>query len=399
MLNEKKALRTDELRLGMYVVELDRPWLGTSFPFQGFPLTSEAQLEELRACCKSVFVDPDRETWTPESRSTTLPQHGSTVYTDAVPVEKELPAAREIYRTCEHELSQLLTTMRAEGDIDAESLAGAVSSMVGSIQRSPGAILLLNAVRSKGSYELARAMDTSILMVAFGRFLQYPAARLEVLGLAGSLLDVGTTLLPEPRAGGGEEDGLDDAVAESHVLHSVELIRAARGLPPRVDEVVIEHHERQDGEGYPYGLTTDQISTDGAIAAIVDSFSRLTSLRARGGQLSASRALSLLYKQRGSALHAALVEQFIQCIGVYPVGGGVELNTGEAGLVIAQNPVRRLSPRVMIMRDAAGSPVYPHRILDLMQEPLGPSGEPYRIRRALPRDQVHIGAGDLLVGE
>jgi HD-GYP domain-containing protein (c-di-GMP phosphodiesterase class II) len=271
--------------------------------------------------------------------------------------------------------------------------------MVGSIQRSPGAVLLLNAVRSKGSYELARAMDTSILMVAFGRYLQYPAARLEVLGLAGSLLDVGTTVLPEPTADAESDDFMNDLVAESHVLHSVELIRAARGLPERVDEVVIEHHERQDGEGYPYGLSTDQISADGAIAAIVDTFCRLTSPRAQGGQLSASRALSLLHRQRGSALHAELVEQFIQCIGVYPVGGGVELNTGEVGLVIAQNPVRRLSPRVMIVRDAAGNPLYPQRIIDLMQEPQGPSGEPYRIRRALPRDQVQIGAGDLLIGD
>jgi HD-GYP domain-containing protein (c-di-GMP phosphodiesterase class II) len=381
----------------MYVVELDRPWIGSGFAFQGFPITSQHQIEELRACCRSVFVDPERETWTPETRSNAQPLHGSTVYGDAVPVEAELGPAREIYHTCEHALDRLLTTIRSEADIDAQTLASAMSGVVGSIQRSPGAVLLLNAVRRKGSFELARALDTSILMVAFGRFLQYPASRLEVLGLAGSLLDVGMTMLPHHLVHAGDsEDAVDDGLLESHVLHSVELIRSARGLPRRVDEVVIEHHERQDGEGYPYGLSRDQITADGAIAAIVDSFSRLTSLRANGRQISASRALSLLHKQRGSALHEALTEQFIQCIGVYPVGSGVELNTGETGLVIAQNPVRRLSPRIMVMRDAAGSPINPHRILDLMKEPRTPTDEPYRIQRALPRDQVHTGGDELL---
>ena len=54
------------------------------------------------------------------------------------------------------------------------------------------------------------------------------------------------------------------------------------------------------------------------------------------------------------AFEETLLEQFIQCIGIYPVGGAVELNTGEAGLVIAQNPLRRLLPRVMVMLDAGG---------------------------------------------
>lgn len=379
----------------MYVVDLDRPWTGSGFAFQGFPITSQNQIEQLRASCRSVFVDPGRETWM--TRPTAQPLHGSTPYSEAVPVEAELAPAREIYRTCRAAMESLLTTIRADGDMDAQPLTRAMSGVVASIQRSPGAILLLNAVRRKGSWELARAMDTSILMVAFGRFLQYSAPRLEVLGLAGSLLDVGMAMLPEDLVQASNSgSAVDDGLLESHVMHSVELIRSARGLPRRVDEVVIEHHERQDGEGYPFGLCSNQITIDGAIAAIADSFSRLTSPCPHAGQLSASRALSLLHKQRGSALHEALTEQFIEYIGIYPVGSGVELNTGEAGLVIAQDPVRRLSPRVMVTRDAAGSPINGHTILDLTEDPRTPAGEPYRIQRALPREQVHNGADELL---
>jgi HD-GYP domain-containing protein (c-di-GMP phosphodiesterase class II) len=382
----------------MYVIELDRPWTETSFPFQGFPITSREQIEQLRSYCKNVYVDPEREEHKPEARRTVVSMPERQIYTDSVPVEQELPIAKEIYRSCEDALRHLIVTVRSEGEIDARALTSAMNSMIGTIQRSPDAMLLLKAVRRRDSYELTRALDTSILMVTFARYLQYPTTRLEVLGLAGMLLDVGMTSLPEGVVEAYNSDEIvDKGAIEAHVLHSVELVRGARGLPEGVDEIVGLHHERQDGEGYPYGLARDQIATDGAIAAIVDSYSRLTSPRQNACPLSPSRALSQLHKERGRAFEEALLEQFIQCIGIYPVGGAVELNTGEAGLVIAQNPLRRLLPRVMVMLDSGGKRIHPQMILDLMKEPKTATGDPYKIRRALPLDQLPVEEDDFLL--
>jgi HD-GYP domain-containing protein (c-di-GMP phosphodiesterase class II) len=397
LLSYKRQVSTDKLRLGMYVIELDRPWTETSFPFQGFPITSREQIDQLRSYCKNVYVDPEREEQK-DSRRPAIPMAERQIYAEPVPVEDELPVAKEIYRSCEDALRHLIVTVRTEGDIDARALTSAMNSMIGTIQRSPDAMLLLKAVRRRDTYELTRALDTSILMVTFGRYLQYPTARLEVLGLAGMLLDVGMTLLPEDVVQSyGSDDAVDKGLLESHVLHSVELVRGAHGLPAGVDEVVALHHERQDAEGYPYGLSRDQIASDGAIAAIVDSYSKLTSPRQNACPVSPSRALSQLHKERGRAFEETLLEQFIQCIGIYPVGGAVELNTGEAGLVISQNPLRRLLPRVMVMLDAAGKRMHPQVILDLMKEPRTPNGEPYKIRRALPLDQLPLEEDDFLL--
>jgi hypothetical protein len=130
---------------------------------------------------------------------------------------------------------------------------------------------------------------------------------------------------------------------KAHVLHSIELVRAADALPAGVADIILAHHERQDGSGYPHGIGGDAIPIDGAIAALVDSFSALTSSRPYAEQASPSNALNLMHKLRGKLFHEALVEQFIQCIGIYPVGAVVELNTGEVAIVIAQNLVRRLA--------------------------------------------------------
>jgi HD-GYP domain-containing protein (c-di-GMP phosphodiesterase class II) len=394
----KKEVAVEDLELGMYVIELDRPWLGTPFGFQGFPIISPEEIEALRRYCKVVYVDPAREQWTAKRSSRRDPIRGTTVYRDVVPVETEVAIARAVYKSCEEALHHSIETLRREGSIDSARVTAAVDSMTQSIQRNPDAMMLLNTLREKGAYELGRAMDTSILMTTFGRFLQYPTERLEVLGVAGMLLDVGKIKLPDDvlkKKAVLSPDEYEEV--KLHVLYSVELVRAAQGLPAGVDEIILQHHERQDGSGYPRGLKADEISIDGAIAAVVDSFSALTSARPYAEQAAPSNALSLMHKLRGKLFHEALVEQFIQCIGIYPVGSAVELNTGEVAIVIAQNLVRRLQPRIMVILDVDWQPVHPQRVLDLVRQPKTHLDEPYRIRRTLPKDKLPIDPGEFFL--
>ncbi|HEX2829027.1 MAG TPA: HD domain-containing phosphohydrolase [Burkholderiales bacterium] len=393
----KQRIAAQDLRLGMYVVELDRPWLGTSFAFQGFQVNSPEEIESLRSYCTNVYVDPERDRNSGrEPRS--APLRGTAVYDNQQPLEKEFAAARDIYARCQDTLHELIRHLRSDGDIDATLLSEAVRSMSDSIARNPDALLLLNRLVAKDSHEIVRAMDTSILMVTFGRFLQYPKERLEALGLAGMLLDIGKVRM-EP---------LDyvqrplyvrepDERIRAHVQASVDLIAAASGLPQGVAQIVAQHHERQDGEGYPSGLKAEEISVDGAIAALVDSYVELTCGGPNRDQATPSNALSMLHKLRGTLFHEALVEQFIQCIGIYPVGSAVELSSGEIGLVIAQNLVRRLQPRVMVVLDSDRALLKPHRILDLIRDPLTADGDPYRIRRTLPKDTLPIDVKEFFI--
>ena len=132
----------------------------------------------------------------------------------------------------------------------------------------------------------------------------------------------------------------------------------------------------------------------GSIAGLVDCFDALTRLRPYAEALSPSNALSKLYEWRDTLFDGSLVQQLIQCIGIYPVGAAVELNSGEIGIVIAQNLVRRLQPRVMVVLDAKGNPLRPQKILDLVKEPKAGPDMPYRIKRALEKGSVKIDASE-----
>jgi HD-GYP domain-containing protein (c-di-GMP phosphodiesterase class II) len=302
-----------------------------------------------------------------------------------------LSVAREIYSACEESVQHSFESLRSTGELDPKPLTVAVGSMTRSIERNPDAMMLLYRIKQKGGAAFNRAVDASIHMITFGRFLQFAPERLELLGIAGLLLDVGMLKVPDEIL--RKKNSLTEEEYErtkSHVMHSVEIVRASPGLPKGVAEIVLQHHERLDGSGYPRGLSNRQISIDGAIAGLVDSYSALTSKRSFAEQESPSNALSKFYKLRGKLFHEALVEQFIQCLGIYPVGSMVELNSGEIAIVISQNLVRRLQPRVMVVFDRALHPIWPQVVLDLTKEPKANKDEPYRILRTLPRDKLPI---------
>jgi HD-GYP domain-containing protein (c-di-GMP phosphodiesterase class II) len=391
---EKKRIPVEDLRFGMYVLELDRPWLGTPFLFQGFPIVSDDQIKELKKYCRSVYIDPEREAMTERNARRFGEQplvRGSAVYRDETAFELELPIAREIYSEFESSVQQTLELVRKTGDLDAKLLTSVVSKLTRSVERNPDAMMLLHRMQQKSSDEFNRAVDNSIHMITFGRFLQFPGERLELLGLVGLLLDIGKVNLPEFIV--EKKDRLtaeEYEISKQHVMYSIKLIGEAHGLPRGIAEIVIQHHERLDGSGYPHGLSGNQITIDGAIAGLVNTYCALISKRSYAEQIAPSNALSMIHKLRGTLFHEALAEQLIQCIGIYPVGSTIELNTGEIGIVIAQNLVRRLQPRIMLILDRALKPIRPQLMLDLIKDPKSSGGQSYHIKRTIPNDQLPI---------
>jgi HD-GYP domain-containing protein (c-di-GMP phosphodiesterase class II) len=271
-----------------------------------------------------------------------------------------------------------------------------VNNLTESVLRNPDAMLLFTQLKSKGDYTQSHSLDCSVYMMVFGRFLEMSPEDVALLGHVGLLQDVGKVRVPtaliEKR-----ERLTEDELAElrRHVDYSVEILNNTPQLPKQLPELAILHHERHDGSGYPKKLRGSEIGLIGSIAGIVDTFSALTARRPYAEALAPSTALSILYKHRGTLLDGYLVEQFIRCIGIFPLGSVVELNSGEIGIVIAQNLAKRLQPRIMIIRDAAGAELKPQKLLDLSRSPKAPNGEPYRIRRTLEYGRVPVNAESL----
>ncbi len=376
----------------MYIAELDRPWTDTPFVFQGFILGSRAQLDALKKYCSSVVVDFDR------SETQEEPRARKAAYPEKTSVEHEFQAAGAALSATEPLMRDVIASVRVGRTLDAERLRAAVTMMTESVLRNPDALLLFSQLRDKGEYAVSHALDVAVYMIAFGRFLQLEQGQLEFLGHLGLLQDIGKLRLPLELLEKRDRLSVEEFErAKLHVNYSVEILRATPGLPRDLPRLAALHHERHNGSGYPKNLRGPEIGMIGSIAAIVDTFDALTVERPYAAAIGPSAALNMLYKWRGVFFDAALVEQFIRCIGIFPVGSVVELNSGEVGLIIAQNPVKRLQPRVMVIRDAAGNPMRPHKLLDLSREPKIPAGETYRIRRTLEYGRVPVTGEELFM--
>jgi HD-GYP domain-containing protein (c-di-GMP phosphodiesterase class II) len=388
----KKRVPVTELQFGMYIAELDRPWTDTPFMFQGFVLATRQQLEALKKYCATVLVDTER------SELPAAPAFGKTVYAQKASVEQEAGPARVAYGNSRTMMRDVLSAVKIGRTLDAERVKVAVTTMTESVLRNPDALLLLSQLREKGEYNESHALDVSIYMITFGRFLELEPGQIEFLGYLGLLQDVGKLRLPkELLEKRGRLSVEEFELAKLHVNYSVEILRATPGLPGDLPRIAALHHERQDGSGYPRKLRGSEIGMLGSIAAIGDTFDALTVYRPHADPVSPSAAISMLYKLRGVLFDAFLVEQFIRCIGIFPVGSLVELNTGEVGVVIAQNAAKRLQPRVMVIRDAARNPMHPQKLLDLSRSPKASVDEPYRILGTLEFGSVPFDPEELFM--
>jgi HD-GYP domain-containing protein (c-di-GMP phosphodiesterase class II) len=396
-----REISVDELRFGMYVAKLDRPWTDTPFMFQGFVLQNEKQLETLKRFCKKVFVDPekvDRKAEEEAVERAAAAVRGSTVYKETVTVESELPRAERVYERSTVVVTEIARTVPAKGTVDTERSQQASQQITESVVRNPDAMTLLTKMQEKGSGVLSRAVEVSVMMTVFGRFLQYSQEQLHTLSMLGLLQDVGKLRLPAPMLKKTTSWlAQEQELFKTHVNHSVEILSKTTGLPPDFPGLASLHHERYDGTGYPRGLKGNAINLLGAIAGLVDAYDMLVAPPPWGENMTPSTALGVLYRNRGVKFTPGLVEQFIQCMGAFPVGSVIEMQTGEIGVVISQNPVKRLQPRIMLVHDANGTPIKPHLVLDLTRGPKASDGEPYRIRRTLDQSTVKIDPKELFL--
>ncbi|HEY8554895.1 MAG TPA: HD-GYP domain-containing protein [Burkholderiales bacterium] len=402
----RKKIDVEYLQLGMYVAELDRPWLGTPFLFQGFEIRTPEEIEELRRYCRYVYIEVPETDKEPAPRRSALrqpPVHPTEderrlerdflkiinqprprpVYADQVTLEQEIPVARENYVAARQLLEQTMDDVRTGRTPDAAGAKRVVTQLADSVIRNPDALTCFTQLKNKDQYTAQHSLRVCILALTFGRHLGFDRPALEALGIGALLHDIGklkvpTELLNKP----GPLTEQEYAVIRTHVPRGVEILERLPLIPRQAIEVARCHHERYSGGGYAAGLRGDDIGLFGMIGGIVDCYDAVTSDRAYRAGLSAHAALKQLYDLRGRDFHPGLVEQFIQCMGIYPIGSVVELNTGEVGVVIAMNRVRRLKPRVTLVLNPRCVPYAPPITVDLMHRQ-GPDGRPCDIERVL----------------
>ncbi|MCW8828267.1 MAG: HD-GYP domain-containing protein, partial [Gammaproteobacteria bacterium] len=383
-----------DLKPGMYVSYLDRPWLDTPFPFQGFILTAK-DIKQLNELCQYVYIDKEKSRVAPppaagvamasSPASGELFERSRTVsYPRTTTRHEELKAAKTAYSKLTDVYDQLIMDVARNHKLNIPQLKGAIGPMVDSVVRNPDAFVLLTRLKRFDAYAYQHAMSCAVLAVATGRQIGLPKEMLHNLALGAALFDIGRARLPyellaRPRR--LSEDELEHI--QQHVQFSLDTVAVSEHITPDVLRMIETHHERHDGSGYPLGLSGDQIPLYGKIAGIVDCYDAITSNRPYATQVTPDEAIRMLYEWRDVEFQGALIEQFIQVIGVYPVGTLVELSDGRVGIVVAQHMEARLRPVVMVVLESNKQFAVDYYEFDMKKHQHGEDGMPLGISKCL----------------
>lgn len=402
---EQKTMLVDQLLVGMYVAKLDRPWIETPFPLQGFYVKDLSDIDTLRRYCREVLIDTVRsrvvadpvahDLGAPVRRQPELAVNQVVAaplsakvrrptYQTTVSMPQEVMASRELHSQFAQSVVDVYKQLGSGGSVDAASVREVASKVVDSVIRNPDAMVWLSRVREKDSYSYHHAFRCAIWGTVFGRHLGISRQALENLAFGLTMMDVGKARMPD---GLLDKHGLltpsERIELRKHVDYSLEVLAGLPGVPSQVMQMVAEHHERYDGSGYPNRLIGKAISPLGKMAGLVDTYDAMTSERPYARAMTSVEAVSKLYELRNTEFQAQLVEEFIQAIGVYPTGTLVHLSNQEVGVVIAQNPERRLRPKLLVLLDADKKSVARPRYVDMLNTSHDSSGEPMRIITSL----------------
>lgn len=393
----RRRVAVARLELGMYVCELDRPWNETNFAFQGFPLLKPAEIRALRNCCEYVYVDDTRRVRL--QHDTPVPVVGPRV---RKPIERphhalstEVEEARAAYLDGSRLIEQVLADVQHGRVIDTRACHGAVKRNLASMLRNESAMLWLVRLKNKDLYTSLHCLSVSIMAMGFGNHLGLQDDKLQLLGMAGLLHDVGKMRIdPEILNKPGKLTAQEFEVIKRHPVFGLEALRAQPDIPEAALHAAYGHHERLDGTGYPLGSGPAQISYMTRIITIVDAFDAITSHRTYDCARPVQSAFEILRSASGRQFDEDLVSEFIRWLGAFPVGTLVELHTGEVAVVVEKHRQYQLRPRVVVLRDAAKQRCTP-RYLDLAQITVDEEGAPYRISVGLPDGSFGLHLADL----
>ncbi|MDN3518483.1 HD-GYP domain-containing protein [Aquisalimonas lutea] len=406
------------LRHDLYVAEADRPWDEIPVMFQGFLIRTDEELQVLRAYCSFVYVEEARSR---DGVFATLQQDlradgagdnqspgqqdiaaaiGRQRHPDKNRLRERLASAADSRTAAGAFLSSAWDDARLGRTVNSRQARAVVEDLVSQVSGNTSASLWLTNLARKDDYSTAHSINVCVLALAFGMEQGLRGRRLENLGLGALLHDIGKVDQPGERlTRTGSLNRAEWQAMQRHPDDGAEKVAATGNIPGEVLDIIRMHHERIDGTGYPRGLRGGEIPETVRLVGLVNRYDSLTSDRPYRQGRPADDVLQDLYNDSAATYGAELVQAFIHCIGIFPIGSLVELDNGALGVVVGSSPENRLKPTVLLVRTPDGDYYQKRLLVNLAAdpEPTGPSSQ--HIRRVVNPARYDIDVAGIVAFE
>lgn len=365
-----KRISTDEVQLGMFIHKLEGSWFSHPFWKRKFLLDDPDMLDRLRGSeVDGVIIDTTRGKAVADEpvaapRIVSGPRNAGMAAKSMRPAIEpvpqrpgpgfgrapaSMPMAREFGRAKRaagdalRVVSKAFIEVRLGKAIKVHDIEPVLDAVYASVQRNLYAFNGLLRCQNDNEPVYRHSLAVSALMIALARHMKFSPVDIRDAGMAGLLMDVGVGQLPVDLASvGGDYSLLRPDLREQHVVLGYTFLKAAGDIPEPVLRVILHHHERLDGSGYPQGLSGAAIEALSRMAAICDTYDTLIS---GAEQLDPADAIRRL-REQPSTFDPGILERFVETVGVYPIGSFVRLRSQRLAMVVDEDPADTALPVV-----------------------------------------------------
>jgi HD-GYP domain-containing protein (c-di-GMP phosphodiesterase class II) len=355
-----KKVDSSQLRVGMFIHDLDCGWMEHPFVRNRFVITREDEVRRILAagirgvtidCAKGLDVS-DAPT-VEEAEAATEAEVAAIAARPVAPLRvtlaEELDRAAAIRRQAADLVRTVMQDARLGKAVEMDKVSPVVENITASILRNAGALLGLSVIKNKDDYTFLHSVSVCTLLVAFCRSRKMDPDTIYQAGIGGLLHDTGKALVPDHILNKpGRLTDEEFAIVRRHPKDGYDILRRSPEIGAIPLDITLHHHERRDGSGYPDRQKETGISELAQMAAIVDVYDAITADRCYHKGMPAAEALRKMYEWSKFHFSPALTQEFMRCVGIYPVGTLVLLESGRLGVVVEPHETSLLTPTINV---------------------------------------------------
>lgn len=381
-----KKVKVDQLRPGVFIHNFDCGWMFHPFFSGSVKIKNDKMIEKIiKHRIQEVYIDTERgldiidapvEEEVKKEINTEISKivETETKAAENVPMHEELVRAKKIRTEAKQIVRDVMEDVRIGKQIEVEKVDHMVEKMTDSIFRNKYSLMSLNRIKQVDDYTFLHSVSVSVFMLSFCKSLNLDRSLINKVGVGALLHDIGKIKVPiEILNKSGRLTDEESVKMKEHVVQSSLILSQTQGISDISIPVVAQHHERFDGSGYPSGLKGKEISDLGQMAAIVDVYDAITSARCYHKGMEPSEAIRKIFEWSKYYFNQDLVRKYIKCVGIYPVGTLVRLESGLLGVIVESGAENLLHPIVRVVYDTKKKWSITSKDIDL-SKPLGKGG-------------------------